>query len=215
MRTGTTPQFKIRTRVETCQKIRLICQQLAYQLTCVNRWYHHVNSSESRNLAINIWWNPMYDLPSRESCGNILEKLPEHRALYYYKMSDPNESVRYVASCSWSHGYSGEVTSNVQWLKQQQERDGAPCPDAQSLLWRKHACLIKWNEKAAASRIMSTIKLKWQVCCSEKDQQTGVTNGTNIWIYSVLFAPFLHPPFYQRQASLACFGELMWSQAGA
>nr|CAB3257799.1 jmjC domain-containing protein 7 [Phallusia mammillata] len=57
-------------------------------------WYHHVNSSQTRNLAINIWWNRMYDLPKREECAKQEADLPSYDALINYKIADPIEQSR-------------------------------------------------------------------------------------------------------------------------
>uniref|UniRef100_H2YPV1 JmjC domain-containing protein n=2 Tax=Ciona savignyi TaxID=51511 RepID=H2YPV1_CIOSA len=66
------------------------CFYIPYQ------WFHHVNSSRSRNLAINIWWSQMYDLPQREDCEPKVQDLPDSDQLFKYKMAPGIEMSRHM-----------------------------------------------------------------------------------------------------------------------
>uniref|UniRef100_H2YG20 JmjC domain-containing protein n=1 Tax=Ciona savignyi TaxID=51511 RepID=H2YG20_CIOSA len=51
-------------------------------------WYHHVNSSLTRNLAINLWWREHENgFEHREECEKSLHDIPEYDRLFNYHLS--------------------------------------------------------------------------------------------------------------------------------
>ncbi|CAK8680367.1 unnamed protein product [Clavelina lepadiformis] len=57
-------------------------------------WYHQVNSSPTRNLAINIWWVNKPKLLHRSQCQNV-SRLPEYEKLSKHKFLSESEMLRH------------------------------------------------------------------------------------------------------------------------
>nr|XP_026689484.1 jmjC domain-containing protein 5-like [Ciona intestinalis] len=45
-------------------------------------WFHHVSSSRTRNLAINIWWRSFNQFDYKEECEKNLADIPEYDTLF-------------------------------------------------------------------------------------------------------------------------------------
>nr|XP_002129610.1 jmjC domain-containing protein 7 [Ciona intestinalis] len=82
------------------------CFYIPYQ------WFHHVNSSTTRNLAINIWWSQLYDLPQREQCMEKLDTLPDAEQLFKYKIAPGIEMSRNVLFESFDEETKTTTKSN-------------------------------------------------------------------------------------------------------
>ena len=56
-------------------------------ISCVCSWYHTVASSKSRNLACNLWFNPMLRFNDSD-CDQHKQPLPDYDSLSKYKFSN-------------------------------------------------------------------------------------------------------------------------------
>nr|XP_002126999.2 jmjC domain-containing protein 5-like [Ciona intestinalis] len=52
------------------------------------RWYHHVHSLNSRNLAINLWWKAMPELEHRDECEKKVSGLPQYESLIQHRLKN-------------------------------------------------------------------------------------------------------------------------------
>ncbi|XP_078483175.1 bifunctional peptidase and (3S)-lysyl hydroxylase JMJD7 [Ciona intestinalis] len=51
-------------------------------------WFHHVSSSQTRNLAINLWWRASKEFKYREECEKSLADIPEYDTLWNYRLNN-------------------------------------------------------------------------------------------------------------------------------
>lgn len=57
-------------------------------------WAHHVNSTGDRNLAVNVWWNHMIDLPNKDACKKQVEEGIKDFEPWTNFDRNPNETKR-------------------------------------------------------------------------------------------------------------------------